>query len=83
MPLSCWAAEPDIAIAGPNIGSTTANGQMTAWNQWTGVLESYSGQISAVKWAVGAGIPAIAFSGVSGEPTAYNNATSKPVAAAV
>lgn len=54
-------AKPELALTGPNVGSNVA------------VQVPFSGTVGAAVWAVEqAGIPAIAFSGVSGERTAWN-----------
>ncbi|KAL2812711.1 sure-like protein [Aspergillus granulosus] len=52
---------PDLAVAGPNVGNNL------------GLAVYLSGTVGAATYAAGtAGIPAIAFSGYSGSPTAWN-----------
>ncbi|THC89367.1 hypothetical protein EYZ11_011191 [Aspergillus tanneri] len=54
---------PDLAIAGPNVGVNL------------GVEVFFSGTVGATVAAVHEGLPAIAFSGVSGRRTAWNEPT--------
>ncbi|EUC37479.1 hypothetical protein COCVIDRAFT_87959 [Bipolaris victoriae FI3] len=57
-------AKPELALTGPNVGSNVA------------VQLPFSGTVGAAVYAVKtAQIPAIAFSGKSGEPTAWNAPT--------
>lgn len=57
-------AKPELALTGPNVGSNVA------------VQVPFSGTVGAAAYAVTqAGIPGIAFSGVSGERTAWNAPT--------
>ncbi|KAL3484175.1 acid phosphatase precursor [Aspergillus germanicus] len=52
---------PDLAVTGPNVGNNL------------GLAVYLSGTVGAATYAAGtAGIPAIAFSGESGDPTAWN-----------
>ncbi|KAF5855791.1 hypothetical protein ETB97_008433 [Aspergillus alliaceus] len=56
--------EPDLAVTGPNVGANL------------GVVTSFSGTVGAACYAAHeAGIPAIAFSGGSGSPTAWDDPT--------
>ncbi|KAK5169106.1 uncharacterized protein LTR77_006415 [Saxophila tyrrhenica] len=55
-----FGGEPDIAVAGPNVGSNL------------GIITQFSGTVGAAVEAVKQGIPAIAFSGSSGSQTAWN-----------
>lgn len=54
---------PDIVVSGPNVGS----------NLWLSVLAS--GTVGAAVEAVKEGIPAIAFSGATGDKVAWNTPT--------
>lgn len=57
-------AKPELALAGPNVGSNL------------GASVPFSGTVGAAVYAAKtAGIPAIAFSGSTGSPTAWNAAT--------
>lgn len=57
-------AKPELALTGPNVGSNV------------GIQVPFSGTVGAAVYAVKtAGIPAIAFSGKSGERTAWNQPT--------
>ncbi|KAF2259748.1 acid phosphatase precursor [Lojkania enalia] len=57
-------AKPELALTGPNVGSNI------------GIQVPFSGTVGAAVAAVmEAGIPAIAFSGRSGDPTAWNQPT--------
>ncbi|KAF1997380.1 putative acid phosphatase [Amniculicola lignicola CBS 123094] len=57
-------AAPEIALTGPNVGSNV------------GIQVPFSGTVGAAVYAAkDAKIPAIAFSGVSGDPTAWNQPT--------
>lgn len=57
-------AKPELALAGPNVGSNVA------------VQVPFSGTVGAATYAAHtAKIPAIAFSGVSGDPTGWNAPT--------
>ncbi|ORX95145.1 survival protein sure-like phosphatase/nucleotidase [Clohesyomyces aquaticus] len=57
-------AKPEIALTGPNVGSNL------------GIQVPFSGTVGAAVYAVKtAGIPAIAFSGSTGDPTAWNKPT--------
>lgn len=57
-------AKPELALTGPNVGSNI------------GIQVPFSGTVGAATYAAGtAGIPAIAFSGWSGDPTAWNTPT--------
>ncbi|KAF2492513.1 acid phosphatase [Lophium mytilinum] len=57
-------SRPDIAVTGPNVGSNL------------GLINSFSGTVGAASYAAGtASIPAIAFSGKSGEQTAFDQPT--------
>jgi 5'/3'-nucleotidase SurE len=57
-------AKPELALTGPNVGSNVA------------IQAPFSGTIGAATYAaVTAKIPAIAFSGQSGDPTAWNAPT--------
>ncbi|KAF2193415.1 acid phosphatase precursor [Zopfia rhizophila CBS 207.26] len=57
-------AKPEIALTGPNVGSNL------------GIQVPFSGTVGAAVYAAkDAGIPAIAFSGKSGSPTAWNQPT--------
>ncbi|KAF2646933.1 acid phosphatase precursor [Massarina eburnea CBS 473.64] len=60
-----WSGEtPELAVTGPNVGSNV------------GIQAPFSGTIgAAVHAAHTAKIPALAFSGVSGDPTAWDQAT--------
>ncbi|KAL4914373.1 survival protein sure-like phosphatase/nucleotidase [Aspergillus aurantiobrunneus] len=52
---------PELAVSGPNVGSNL------------GLAVHFSGTVGAASYAAGtAGIPAIAFSGADGDPTAWN-----------
>lgn len=51
---------PGLAVAGPNVGSNL------------GLTVHVSGTVGAATYAAGEGIPAIAFSGSDGEPTAWD-----------
>ncbi|EAL84312.1 hypothetical protein KXW98_004328 [Aspergillus fumigatus] len=55
-------APPALAVSGPNVGSNL------------GLAVYFSGTVGAAHYAAEAGIPAIAFSGSSGSPTAWNAA---------
>lgn len=52
----------DLAVAGPNVGSNL------------GLINQFSGTVGAAVEAAKQGFPAIAFSGSSGSPTAWNTA---------
>lgn len=54
---------PDLAVAGPNVGANL------------GAITLISGTVGAATEAVKEGVPAIAFSGTSGEQTGWNVAT--------
>ena len=54
------SAPPDIALAGPNVGDNA------------GFKVQFSGTVGAATEAVKEGIPGVAFSGSTGEPTAWN-----------
>ncbi|KAJ3034822.1 hypothetical protein HDV00_004617 [Rhizophlyctis rosea] len=54
---------PDFAVSAPNVG----------WNP--SIAASFSGTVGAAVYAAQQGIPAIAFSGGTGEPTAWNAPT--------
>ena len=56
-------AKPELALTGPNVGGNIA------------VQVPFSGTVGAAVYAVKAGIPAIAFSGQTGDPTAWNAPT--------
>lgn len=56
-------AKPELALTGPNVGGNIA------------VQVPFSGTVGAAVYAVDAGIPAIAFSGQTGDPTAWNAPT--------
>ncbi|KAF2790310.1 sure-like protein [Melanomma pulvis-pyrius CBS 109.77] len=57
-------AKPELALTGPNVGSNI------------GIQAPFSGTVGAATYAVKtAGIPAIAFSGWSGDPTAWDQPT--------
>lgn len=57
-------AKPQLALTGPNVGSNI------------GIQVPFSGTVGAAVYSVKtAGIPAIAFSGWSGDPTAWNRPT--------
>lgn len=51
---------PDLAVAGPNVGNNI------------GLTVYFSGTVGAANYAAHTGVPAIAFSGASGSPTAWN-----------
>ncbi|KAL2826321.1 survival protein sure-like phosphatase/nucleotidase [Aspergillus cavernicola] len=52
---------PDLAVSGPNVGNNL------------GITVYFSGTVGAASYAAGTGgVPAIAFSGESGSPTAWN-----------
>ncbi|KAF7122786.1 hypothetical protein CNMCM5793_000896 [Aspergillus hiratsukae] len=53
-------APPALAVSGPNVGANL------------GLAVYFSGTVGAAHYAAEAGIPAIAFSGSSGSPTAWN-----------
>ncbi|KAK3680310.1 hypothetical protein LTR37_021350 [Vermiconidia calcicola] len=55
-----YGGKPDIAVAGPNVGSNL------------GIITQFSGTIGAATAASKLGVPGIAFSGSSGEQTAWN-----------
>jgi 5'/3'-nucleotidase SurE len=56
--------KPELAVTGPNVGSNI------------GIQAPFSGTVGAATYAVAtAGIPALAFSGWSGDPTAWNAPT--------
>ncbi|KAF2247904.1 survival protein sure-likephosphatase/nucleotidase-like protein [Trematosphaeria pertusa] len=57
-------AKPELAVSGPNVGANL------------GAVVLFSGTVGAAMYAAReAGIPAIAFSGSSGDPTAWNAPT--------
>lgn len=63
---------PDLAVSGPNVGSNL------------GVTVFFSGTVGAASYAAHkAGIPALAFSGKSGDPTAWNASSSYPLTSQV
>lgn len=63
---------PDLAVSGPNVGSNL------------GVTVFFSGTVGAASYAAhNAGIPALAFSGKSGDPTAWNASSSYPLTSQV
>ena len=55
-----FGGAPDIVVAGPNVGSNI------------GIVTQFSGTVGAAVEAAKHGIPGIAFSGASGDPTAWN-----------
>jgi hypothetical protein len=57
------ANKPEFAVTGPNVGSNLD------------IQVPFSGTVGAATFAVSAGIPAIAFSGSTGDPTAFNAST--------
>lgn len=60
---------PDLAVSGPNVGSNL------------GIAVFFSGTVGAATYAAhNAGIPALAFSGKSDDPTAWNASSTYPLA---
>lgn len=60
---SLFGTAPDFAVSGPNVGVNT------------GVAVLLSGTVGAAVEAMNLGIPAVAFSGTTGDQTAWNAAT--------
>ncbi|KAF2020850.1 acid phosphatase precursor [Aaosphaeria arxii CBS 175.79] len=58
-----WNARAELAVTGPNVGDNA------------GIKVPFSGTVGAAVYAAQNGIPAIAFSGVTGYPTAWNKPT--------
>lgn len=54
-----FGGKPDIAVAGPNVGSNT------------GIISQFSGTVGAATEAAKNGIPGIAFSGTTGDQTSW------------